>query len=163
VALQEWDNRIADLMNCGLSDEEIPEYFNATEASQFIRDYCAKYRRADSDDTSVTIDDAWSEHPIWVRLEWVREVTSQDTQLGYWAWVVHQLERAPDHCDHRGRFRLTRPGATIELADYKVLLRCVGKLLPGAANLSNGTSLQEIGELAASNNWNLEQYGEQDP
>ena len=91
MPLEEWDSKIADLINHGLSDDEIPDYFDASEAMQFIRDYGAKYRRSDSDGTIDTPDDAWSEHQIWSRSQWRNEVTSQDTQLGYWAWVAHRV------------------------------------------------------------------------
>jgi hypothetical protein len=40
-----WDEKIADLMNHGLSDEEIPDYFDSVQACNFIRDYSARLRK----------------------------------------------------------------------------------------------------------------------
>lgn len=34
------------------------------------------------------------EHPDWPRSEWRHEVQNNDTRLGYWEWVVHQIESA---------------------------------------------------------------------
>jgi hypothetical protein len=36
--------------------------------------------------------DEWTSHPKYVREDWVAEVTTGDTQLGYWEWVSHSLE-----------------------------------------------------------------------
>jgi hypothetical protein len=43
--LASWDEKIADLMNHGLNDEEIPEYFTFEQAMNFIRDYSAQLRK----------------------------------------------------------------------------------------------------------------------
>jgi hypothetical protein len=45
IALRIWDEKIADLMNHGLNDEEITEHFNSEQAMSFIRDYCAQLRK----------------------------------------------------------------------------------------------------------------------
>jgi len=37
--LASWDEKIADLMNHGLNDEEIPEYFDSAQMKNFLRDY----------------------------------------------------------------------------------------------------------------------------
>jgi ribosome maturation factor RimP len=42
MALNDWNNKIADLINSGLSDEEISDYFDANDAIPLIRDYCAE-------------------------------------------------------------------------------------------------------------------------
>ncbi len=44
-ALPIWDEKLADLMNHGLNDEEIPNYFNSEQAMSFIRDYSAQLRK----------------------------------------------------------------------------------------------------------------------
>lgn len=36
--------------------------------------------------------DAWAEHPTWPRSDWKYEVANDDTVLGYWQWVEHQIE-----------------------------------------------------------------------
>lgn len=36
-------------------------------------------------------DGSWGQHPIFRRQEWREEVANDDTLLGYWAWVHHQL------------------------------------------------------------------------
>lgn len=33
------------------------------------------------------------EHPYFTRGEWVHEVFNHNTLLGYWEWIVHQLEQ----------------------------------------------------------------------
>lgn len=35
----------------------------------------------------------YDEHPTFSRDNWRSEVASNDTHLGYWEWVQHQLER----------------------------------------------------------------------
>ncbi len=45
AGLPGWDEKIADLMNHGLSDEEIPDYFDSAQACNFIRDYSARLRK----------------------------------------------------------------------------------------------------------------------
>ncbi len=42
--MRDWNEKIADLMNHGLNDEEVTDYFTADEAISFIRDYCAQFR-----------------------------------------------------------------------------------------------------------------------
>lgn len=45
--------------------------------------------------------DVWGEHPHYDRSSWRHEVSNEDTNLGYWEWVVHQIEAndGPDeHC-----------------------------------------------------------------
>lgn len=34
----------------------------------------------------------WGEHPDYPVRDWKREVDNNDTRLGYWEWVVHQLD-----------------------------------------------------------------------
>lgn len=34
------------------------------------------------------------EHPVWLQDNWVDEVRSGDTLLGYWAWVKEKIEGA---------------------------------------------------------------------
>lgn len=36
------------------------------------------------------------EHPEWTRSEWRNDVENEDTRLGYWDWVAHQLNRESD-------------------------------------------------------------------
>jgi len=45
MGLPGWDEKIADLFNHGLDDEEISDYFTAEQACNFIRDYSAALRR----------------------------------------------------------------------------------------------------------------------
>lgn len=33
----------------------------------------------------------WGEHPDYPVLDWVNEVSNDDTRLGYWDWVAHQM------------------------------------------------------------------------
>ena len=42
-------------------------------------------------------EDLWGEHPIYSRDDWQSEVLQENTQLGYWDWVGHQLEMNGDH------------------------------------------------------------------
>ncbi len=44
MTLSGWDEKIADLMNHGLNDEEIPNQFNPEEMRNCIRDYSAQLR-----------------------------------------------------------------------------------------------------------------------
>lgn len=37
----------------------------------------------------------WSEHPEFIRAAWMNEVNGGDTNLGYWEWVLHQIEATP--------------------------------------------------------------------
>lgn len=34
----------------------------------------------------------WCEHPQYPRDDWRFEAAANDTQLGYWEWVSHQIE-----------------------------------------------------------------------
>ena len=43
--LASWDEKIADLMNHGLNDEEIPEYFDSAQMKNFLRDYSTWLRK----------------------------------------------------------------------------------------------------------------------
>lgn len=36
-------------------------------------------------------DGGWGQHPVFPRPDWREEVANDDTLLGYWAWVHHQL------------------------------------------------------------------------
>ena len=36
--------------------------------------------------------DVWGEHPTYQRSDWRQEVSGNDTNLGYWDWVVQQIE-----------------------------------------------------------------------
>lgn len=38
----------------------------------------------------------WGQHPEYPMHVWQDEVAGLDTRLGYWEWVVHQLEGAPN-------------------------------------------------------------------
>jgi hypothetical protein len=40
-----WDGKFADLLNHGLNDEEISDYFTAEQACNFIRDYSSALRK----------------------------------------------------------------------------------------------------------------------
>jgi hypothetical protein len=44
-SLPGWDAKIADLLNHGLNDEEIADYFTAEQACNFIRDYSTALRK----------------------------------------------------------------------------------------------------------------------
>lgn len=35
-------------------------------------------------------------HPGYLQWEWRHQVSRQDTLLGYWAWVKHELEKEED-------------------------------------------------------------------
>ena len=37
-------------------------------------------------------NDTWGEHPHYTREDWKQEVGDDNTLLGYWAWVEHELE-----------------------------------------------------------------------
>lgn len=37
------------------------------------------------------------QHPQWPRSQWVQAVTENRTNLGYWQWVLHQIEHQPDY------------------------------------------------------------------
>jgi hypothetical protein len=41
----------------------------------------------------------WGEHPDWPRQDWQYEVANEDTNLGYWDWVLAKLDVA-DHEEH---------------------------------------------------------------
>ena len=44
------------------------------------------------------------EHPDHIREDWRHDVAQGDTNLGYWEWVVYQVEsRYYDPCDHCGK------------------------------------------------------------
>lgn len=44
-----------------------------------------------------------TEHPSHTREDWALEVQNHDTKLGYWEWVMHQVEmRFYDDCDQCG-------------------------------------------------------------
>jgi hypothetical protein len=45
MPLPGWDDKIADLMNHELNDDEIPDYLNSEQAMNFIRDYSARLRK----------------------------------------------------------------------------------------------------------------------
>jgi hypothetical protein len=45
-----------------------------------------RYRDEDSGD--------WAEHPRYTMADWALAVLDQETQLGYWAWVLRQVEEA---------------------------------------------------------------------
>ena len=34
----------------------------------------------------------WGEHPTWPSQDWKYEVDNGDTRIGYWEWVVQQME-----------------------------------------------------------------------
>lgn len=36
--------------------------------------------------------DTWGQHPHYGRADWQYEVSNGDTHLGYWEWVVHQID-----------------------------------------------------------------------
>lgn len=38
----------------------------------------------------------WGDHPDYSRDEWMHEVAQQYTSLGYWEWVLHEIEQAED-------------------------------------------------------------------
>lgn len=45
-----------------------------------------------------------SEHPDYIREEWRYDVGKGDTNLGYWEWVLHQVENHyGDACDKCGK------------------------------------------------------------
>ena len=48
--------------------------------------------------------DLWGEYPYFLRTDWRDEVAAQDTHLGYWDWVIHQLESAHDDWDTDNTF-----------------------------------------------------------
>jgi len=77
-----------------------------SETCQFIANHLDNHGisiRDFEDDTGLTVVEladkyageagAWGEHPRFARHEWRLEVCSEDTQLGYWDWVVSQIER----------------------------------------------------------------------
>jgi hypothetical protein len=37
-------------------------------------------------------ENVWNEHPDWSRKEWGQEAFENNTNLGYWDWVWHQIE-----------------------------------------------------------------------
>lgn len=36
----------------------------------------------------------YGEHPVFTRSQWREEVCDDNTLLGYWEWVMHQVEAA---------------------------------------------------------------------
>ncbi len=36
--------------------------------------------------------DAWGQHPDYPREDWQYDVSNGDTRLGYWEWVLHNVE-----------------------------------------------------------------------
>lgn len=45
--------------------------------------------------------DVWGEHPYYDRNDWRHDVRNEDTNLGYWEWVIHQIESHggdEEHC-----------------------------------------------------------------
>ena len=42
---------------------------------------------------ALMAEDTWGEHPIHTRNDWIAMVAAGDTQLGYWNWLDHTLER----------------------------------------------------------------------
>lgn len=47
---------------------------------------------------------SWGEHPNYPMDDWRDEVNQGHTRLGYWVWVVHQLE-ANNDLDDEGNER----------------------------------------------------------
>ena len=41
----------------------------------------------------------WGSHPTWPTDDWKSEVDNDDTRLGYWEWVVHQIEQHGEAVD----------------------------------------------------------------
>jgi hypothetical protein len=39
------------------------------------------------------------EHPVWSAADWRQDVNASDTRLGYWEWVLHQIESFEDPSD----------------------------------------------------------------
>lgn len=70
--------------------------------ADLIRSYGIPVRDFE-DDTGLTAeqlaakydehDGGWGDHPRFDRAEWLLGVCSRDTQLGYWDWVVSQIEQ----------------------------------------------------------------------
>lgn len=42
------------------------------------------------------VDDVWEEHPDFSRFDWKDACWDGETNLGYWEWVEHLLERRAD-------------------------------------------------------------------
>jgi hypothetical protein len=40
-----------------------------------------------------------SEHPEWLRADWQQDVANGDTKLGYWDWVLHNIESHEEEQD----------------------------------------------------------------
>lgn len=39
-------------------------------------------------------DGRWGEHPVYSYEDWRYEVMERNTRIGYWEWVLHQIEEA---------------------------------------------------------------------
>ena len=38
----------------------------------------------------------WDQHPTYLREDWAQEAHNGDTIIGYWDWVISQIEQAED-------------------------------------------------------------------
>lgn len=65
------------------------------------------------------------EHPVWSREHWGQEAEDGDTQLGYWEWVVHQLEAAEFDEDHEKALALGFRTAT-QMREHAIWLKLNG-------------------------------------
>ena len=63
-------------LNLNISAPEIDKTYPMEQAIKNIEAQCGR------------------EHPEWTRDEWQSDVAAGDTRLGYWEWVIHQLESA---------------------------------------------------------------------
>ena len=43
-------------------------------------------------ETLIQEHGVWGAHPTWPVEDWKTEVDNDDTRLGYWEWVVAQME-----------------------------------------------------------------------
>lgn len=80
--------------------------------------------------------DEWGEHPHYTRQAWCQEVDNRDTHLGYWEWVVHQVEANggdEEHCEQCGAplDGESYDGSCGDCADRMSCERC-GERLPDA-------------------------------
>lgn len=80
--------------------------------------------------------DEWGEHPHYIRQAWRQEVDNEDTNLGYWEWVVHQVEANggdEEHCEQCGAplDGDSADGFCGDCAD-RMSCECCGERLPDA-------------------------------
>jgi hypothetical protein len=102
----------ASLLRRGAAAIETPDDLTPEELKHVAIDLCAAADNVERQDEVPA--DVWSENPKYPRSDWKHEVAEDNTNLGYWEWVLHTEEADQPHgsrCVKCGRE--TTAGTTI--------------------------------------------------